>query len=113
MPTETDSIEGLFKKTGEYIETRVELVKYKAIDKSSDIVSSLAASILLILVALIFIFMASVGAALWIGEMMGKNYYGFFIVAGFYVLVTLILYLARHSIIKNPIAKLIVEKVIK
>jgi hypothetical protein len=113
MQTEPDSIEGLFKKTGEYIETRVELVKYKAIDKSSDIVSSLATSIFITLVILIFIFTATIGIALWIGDMLGKSYYGFFIVSGFYAFAVLILYLCRNSWIKTPVSKLIIEKVIK
>lgn len=113
MQTEGDSIEGLFKKTGEYIETRIDLAKYKAIDKSSDIVSSLATTICITMVAVIFIFTATIGVALWIGDVLGKSYYGFFIVAGFYALAILILYVCRYSWIKTPVSKLIIEKVIK
>ena len=113
IQNEADSIEGLFKKTGEYIETRIDLAKYKAIDKSSDIVSSLATTICIIVVLVVFIFTATTGVALWIGDMLGKNYYGFFIVAGFYALSILILYLFRRMLIKTPISKLIIEKVIK
>ena len=112
MQTDSDSIEGLFKKTGEYIETRIDLAKYKAIDKSSDIAASLITSVCLIIVAVVLIFTATVGVALWIGNMLGKNYYGFFIVAGFYALTMVVLYLCRHRWIKTPVSKLIIEKVI-
>ena len=113
MQTDASSIEGLFKKTGEYIETRIDLAKYKAIDKSSDIVSSIVTCISLIVALMIFIFTATIGIALWIGDMLGKNYEGFFIVAGFYLLVILLMYLCRKSLIKTPVSKLIIEKIIK
>jgi hypothetical protein len=108
-----DSVEELFQRTGEYLETRVDLVKLKAIDKSSDVISSLAASIVMILVFLLFILSVNIGVAIWIGDSLGKTFYGFFIVAGFYAIVGLILFLVKDKWIKGPVSKLIIEKVIK
>ena len=108
-----DSVEELFHRTGEYLETRVELVRLKAIDKTSDVISSLAASIIIILVFLLFILSLNIGVAIWVGELLGKIYYGFFIVAGFYAIVGLILLLVKDKWIKGSVSKLIIEKVIK
>jgi hypothetical protein len=113
MQTESYSIEDLFQKTGEYLETRVDLVKYKAIDKSSDVISSLVTNIVIIIIALVFVFTINIGVALWIGDLIGKNYYGFFIVGAFYGFAGLILFLFRSKWIKLPVSKLIIEKVIK
>ena len=108
-----DSVEELFQRTGEYLETRVDLAKLKAIDKSSDVISSLAASVVIVLFFLLFILSVNIGVAIWIGESLGKIFYGFFIVAGFYAIVGFILYLFRDKWLKSPVSKLIIEKVIK
>ncbi len=108
-----DSVEELFQRTGEYLETRVDLVKLKAIDKSSDVISSLAAFVAIILVFLLFILSVNIGVAIWLGDLLGKTFYGVFIVGGFYVIVGWILYLFRDRWLKSPVSKLISEKVIK
>ena len=45
-----DNIESLFKKTGDYIETRADLYKLKAIDKSTDVLSSLLSKLIVYIV---------------------------------------------------------------
>jgi tetrahydromethanopterin S-methyltransferase subunit B len=40
----------------------------------------------------------NIAAALWIGDMLGKAYYGFLIVAGFYAIVSIILLLVHRRI---------------
>jgi hypothetical protein len=111
MQTQSYSIEDLFEKTGKYLETRADLFRYKAIDKSSDVISSLAANIFVILILLIFVLTINIGVALWIGDLLGKNFYGFFIVAGFYAIVGLVLFLYRNKWIKVPVSRLIIDKV--
>jgi len=83
METQTNSFESLFERAGEYFETRLELVKLKSVDKSSDIISSVISKLTIILIILFSIIILSVGLALWIGDEIGKSYYGFFIVGGF------------------------------
>src|ERR1700722_8513629 len=84
VQNQSGSLEELFQRTGEYLETRVDLIRLKAIDKSSDAISSLAANIAVIVVVSMIVMMLSIGAALWLGDLLGKSFYGFFIVAGFY-----------------------------
>jgi hypothetical protein len=113
MQNQSASIEDLFHKTGEYIETRVELVRLKAIDKSSEIVSSITASLVVLLIVMLCVFTFTIGIALWLGEVLGKSFYGFFAVALFYAIVALVFYLLRSKWIKTPITKMIIDKVIK
>ena len=60
------------------------------------------------LVVVLLIFITSIGLSLWVGEMLGKTYYGFFIVAGVYMLVALILYAGRNQLIKHPVKNAVI-----
>src|SRR6478736_37710 len=100
METQAHSFESLFGRAGEYFETRVELMKLKSIDKSSDIISSAISRLAIIVTILIL----TIGLALLIGEQVGKSYYGFFIVGGFYIFIAFIGYLVRNRLLKTPIA---------
>src|SRR3954447_12786860 len=112
METKAHSFESLFERAGEYLETRMELVKLKSVEKSSDVISSFGARIPVILALLISIIILSIGVALWIGERSGKSYYGFFIVGGFYIFIALIGYVFRNRLLKVPIANLFINKVL-
>jgi hypothetical protein len=112
MDTQAHSFESLFERAGEYLETRIELVKLKSVEKSSDVISSVGARIPIILALLISIIIISIGVALWIGERIGKSYYGFFIVGAFYIFMALLGYIFRNGLLKGPIANLFINKVL-
>ncbi len=113
MNTDATPIEALFEKAEDYGKTTIELLKLKAVDRSADFVSTIAAHIVTFIVVALFTFIVSIGAALWLGELLGKNYYGFFAVAGFYALVAIIIYLFRHEWIKTPVSDSIVCHLLK
>jgi len=96
-------IESLFEKADSYAKTNIDLFKLKAIDKSADVVSTILAKLAIIFVILLIFLLLNFGLSLWIGELLGKSYLGFLIVAAFYVLVALILYFKRYSILKTPV----------
>jgi hypothetical protein len=112
MDTQAHSFESLFERAGEYFQTQIELVKLKSVEKSSDVISSVISRLTIILAILISIIILSIGLALWIGEQIGKPYYGFFIVGGFYILMALIGYIFRKGLLKIPIANSFINKVL-
>jgi hypothetical protein len=60
----------------------------------------------------ILVIFLSISAALWLGEILGKDYYGFLIVTGFYGVVTIfMLYLQRT--IKHKMNNWIITKMLK
>src|SRR3954464_4707448 len=85
-------IELLFEKAEDYGKTSIELLKLNAIDKTADVVSSLTVQLAQCLVVALFTLVINIGIALWIGELLGKIYYGFFIVAGVFFVVFLLLF---------------------
>lgn len=108
METQTHSIELLLERAETYGKTSFELLKLKGLSKTADVTSSLLSRSIFILLLSFFAFTLNIGLALWIGEMLGKAYYGFFIVAGFYAVVSIVLLIAHPNIkssVKNTIIK--------
>ena len=92
MESQINNIEALFVDASGYLETRIDLIKLKAIDKSSSFLSTLVTMIVLGTVGLIFIILLNIGLALYIGSLVGNAYCGFFIVAGFYLITGLVIF---------------------
>lgn len=113
MEKTTHHIDELFSEAGDYLETKTELWKLKVADKTSEIVSSATSGMVITLAFLFFFALLNIGIALWIGDSMGKSYSGFFIVAGFYALVALIIYAFRGTWVKTPISNAIIRKIFK
>ncbi|MES2431876.1 MAG: phage holin family protein [Bacteroidota bacterium] len=107
--TTKTTIGTIFDSTGDYLETRLELLKLKAINKSSKVGSDILTKLLIVLLIAFAIFMLNIGVAMWIGYELGKLYYGFFIVAGFYALVSLILFGFRKQLLKTPLNNLFIK----
>jgi hypothetical protein len=108
-----NNVEALFEHAGDYLDTRLDLFKLQVIQKTSDIVSSLASRLILIVIIVIFVMIANIGIALVLGEWMGKIYYGFFALAGFYLIVGVIFNAFKSKWIKEPVANSIIRKAFK
>ena len=93
-------LDGLVSNLTGYIESRIALIKYEV---KEDIAKALARVSMLLLFFLVFTFIllfVSVAVAMKIGESMG-GFMGFSIVAGFYVLVLLLVMIFREPIGKS------------
>jgi hypothetical protein len=110
MENQPGTFGALFEKAGSYLETRLDLLKLQAIDKSSDVTSSLVSRIVILLILLLAVFIGSIGLAIWVGELVGKMYLGFFIVAAFYALLAWLIHLFRKAWIKDPITNSLIKK---
>jgi len=108
--SESQPLKSIVETLKEYLETRIDLVKFKTIDKSSSVLSSLVSSIVIILGIFLFAFLLCMGLSFYLGEILGKTYYGFFIVGGFFSLVIILLYLNRNKWLKTPFGNMIVKK---
>ena len=113
MENQTTSIEALIERVKSYVETRIDLFKLKAIDKSSSFLSLLITMIVVILVSFIFFIFINIGIALYLGDILGKSYYGFFIVAGFYLIAGLVLFSLRGKLLKTPIVNAMIKKLME
>lgn len=112
MENNATSIETLFAKAEDYGKTSIELFKLQAVDKSADVIAALATQLVFFTVVVLFLLTTNVGIALWIGEAIGELYYGFFIVAGFYVIVFFLLYIFRQQLIRIPLTNSIIGQML-
>jgi hypothetical protein len=108
----SQSIEKLISKAEIYSKTSLEICKYNTIYRSADLFSSIAVRIVLFSVFVLFSLFINIGLALMIGEYLGEFYYGFFIMAGLYVLLGFIFILFQQELIKNPVCNFIIKKIL-
>jgi hypothetical protein len=107
------AVEALLEKAEAFGRTTYELSKLKALETSTVVVTALIAKMSVVLVLGLFVLVLTIGAALLLGDVFGKVYIGFFIVAAFYLLVGIVLHLFLHRWIKRPIFQLIVQQALK
>jgi len=113
MDEQSGSIESLIEKGEQYGKTTLELLKLKTLDKSADVASNLVSWLIVVIFAVLFFLILNIGIALWLGEVLGKSYYGFFVVSGFYALLALIFGIFRKQLIKEPLNNSIIEQVLE
>lgn len=107
------SLQVLLRAIEDYSETTVILCRLTAIDKAADVLSSLLVRLVLGGVIVLLILVLNTGISLWIGEQLGKDYYGFFVTAGFYAFLGVLLYIFKYQWIKRPVSNIIITKMLK
>ena len=113
MEENANLLETLLERASEYGKTSIELARLKALDKTTEIVSSvIPLSVVILLVASSLLFL-NLGLAFWLGEVLGKIYYGFFIVAAFYVLAGIFIHFFLHKWIKRLVGDYFIKRVFK
>ena len=113
METPASIIESLFERVEAYSTTTLELSKLKVLETTTVIVSSLVSHVSVIFSVVLFVLVLNIGIAFWLGELLGKTYYGFLIVAAFYLLVSIILYLFLYKWIKKPLSDMIIVQALQ
>ncbi len=110
--SELEKIEGLSDSLKQYIQLNYEIVKLEATRKTSEIGSSLLSSLVLGVALFLFAFALSMYVGFYLSALLGDTFSGFGIIAGFYLLVSIILLLARRKLIENPLRDKIIEKLL-
>ncbi len=106
------ALESLFEKVEDCGKTSIELLKLQAIDKTVDIIGTIAIKLTFFIVLATFITMLNFGIALWIGELLQKTYYGFFVMAGFYGIIALLFRSYLYQWVQVPVSNFIISKML-
>ena len=93
-----------------YVGTRIDKAKLDAAEKASDIASLLLAKMMVAFVFFFFAIFLSDAAAYWIGERLGRVWEGFLLVAGFYLVLSVIIWLGREQLLRIPIMNAIIRQ---
>jgi hypothetical protein len=113
MGEKSGKVSSLLEKAEDYSKTSFELLKLKAVDLLSSIISSMLPKVAAILILFFSFVLGSIGIALWLGEILGKIWYGFFAVAGFYLIIGLVLLFVLNKWLKKLIGDFIVKQIFK
>ena len=113
MEPNSSLIESLLENAAEYGKTSYELIKLKTVDKTSDIVSSFIPNAVTYILIFFFMVFLNFALAIWLGEILGQTYYGFFIVSAFYGLLACIIHFFMRKWLKNKISNAIIKRMLK
>lgn len=103
----------LYEKAENYTKTSLELLKLKTVCSVADVVSTLTSKIAIGIVVAFFTLFLNIGISLWVGKELGEYYYGFFVMALFYLIVAIVILKTHHKLIKTPIGNTIISSILK
>jgi len=106
-------LEDLVSSVETYGKTNIELLKLKTVDKVADGISSMVAWAAIGIALILFFITLNFGVALLLGALFGNSYIGFLIVAAFYGLTGLILYIFKDKWIKKPLHVSLINDMLK
>lgn len=106
-------IETILERTADYGKTTFELAKLKALDETTDVVSSLFPGSIVFVLIVISLFFLNFGLALWLGGIFGQIFYGFIVVAVFYGILAIVLHIFLHKWLKKVAGNFIIKHMLK
>ncbi len=112
MP-EYNKFEEITDSLKEYLLLNFEILKLEVTERISVIGSSLTAMLLVGLSVFLFVFTMSIGLGFYLSALLGDAYSGFAIIAAFYFLLAIALFVGRKKLIERPLRDKIIEKIMK
>ncbi len=113
-------MEQVFAKTEEladtlkdYINTKIEMTKLTAAEKSSTVIANLIAGFAVAVFFVLLIIFSGVVLGFGLGEWLGKTWIGFLIVTGLYFLLGIVVWFARGKLIRLPIMNALIKLLFK
>jgi len=113
MEPTSNLIESLVERAEAYASISFELSKLRVVEQSIPVVTLMVSKLSVIAVMAFFAVLTSIGMALLLGELMGKSYFGFFAVGGFYLVLGILLQLFLGSWIRKSVSDLFISKFIQ
>ena len=96
-------VEELADSLKEYANVRIDMVRFEAAEKTSKVVSDLSARIAVAVIALLFLFFFGMALGYALADLTGRTWLGFLIVAAFYFVICLWIWLAREHVFRLPV----------
>ena len=109
MENEKSKVDQLIEHAEEYFQTRQELSKMIAAEKSSSILSAVVANLVILSVFLLVFIFASIALAYGISQYFGQAFAGFLVVAILYLVIGIILYVNQDKWLKTPMANAVIK----
>lgn len=112
IETQPNMIELLVERAFDYGKISLELAKLKAVDKTSSVVSSALSQVVIYFFVFSFLLFLNLGLAIWFGELLGRSYYGFLVIAAFYGLAGIIIRIFMYRWIKKCVSDSLIKRLL-
>ena len=109
MKREPTLIEPLLESAEVYGKTSLELLRLKSVEKIAETVAAGISRCLLLIPLVFLVFLATIGVCVWVGNQIGNSCAGFFVVAGGYGVVAVLLGWA-HPAVKSRINDALIKQ---
>ena len=113
MQHDANLIEPLYQRIEEYGKTSYVLFKLKALEKATGIVSTYVSKTVVMIAFAMAVVLITLALSMWLGEILGKLYFGFACLAGIYSLLGLIFHFLMNSYIKKRVMNSIVSNMLE
>jgi hypothetical protein len=101
----------LKEHVGDYVNTFTQIAKAKAVRGASTATAGIVLGVTAFFFGFFFLFFIGFGLGWWLGKLFDNMAAGFFAVAGFYLLLIIIMFALRKKVIVPMIQKMIISKV--
>ena len=101
----------ILNHAGDYAETFYKLNLLRLTKKVSDVASVVVNSFLIFFISLCALLFISFAGAWWLGDVVQNRALGFLLIAGFYLLIILVLVLMRKKVISPFIRNTLIRKI--
>ena len=109
MEPKKETVRPIIDQVQEYVETRLKLVKLEVVDRSSAVISTIIVELIIIISLVLTFLFASFTLALFLADCFGSYWKGFGAVALIYLLIGVVLMLAKKPI-ERPINNILIRK---
>ena len=101
----------ILNHASDYAETFYKLNLVRLTKKVSDVASGVVNSVLIFFISLCILLFMSFAGAWWLGDVTNSRALGFLLIAGFYLLIVLVLVLMRKKVISPFIRNTLIRKI--
>lgn len=113
MPKEDfkTKMSNLKEHVGDYVHTYTQIAKAKAVKGASNATAGVVLGITAFFLGFFFLFFTGFGLGWWFGNLFNNRAAGFFAVAGFFLLLCIVLFALRKKIIVPLIRNMLISKI--
>lgn len=105
--------EEMVEHVKEYVNNRTDQLKLNTSEQTAKLLSYLIATGIITAMVIFFVLFAGVALSLFLGEVLGKPYWGFLITGGFLLLLAWLLWVFRRSVLQYPIMNGLIQQLFK
>lgn len=100
-----DNISEVIDASRKYVEANLKLFKLSLLERLSKVVSLIISTTLVMMVGSLFVLFLSLSIAVFIGDLLNSRALGYLVMALFFLLIVIFLWIKRKTLVINPVIR--------